>query len=115
MPILLPFCPPAADSAAILLFMLLYEADSDAMLHFFCHMKQIMLPSCTLEPSIFNENPRMKHSSADSADILPFMLLSEASSAESLPFMLLFQTDFAALLPALLLYEAILLPFCPSS
>ena len=32
MPILLPFCPPEADSAAILPFMLLYEADSDAML-----------------------------------------------------------------------------------
>ena len=35
MPILLPFCPPEADSAAILPFMLLYEADSDAMLPYF--------------------------------------------------------------------------------
>ena len=35
MPIVLPFCPPEADSAAILPFMLLYEADSDAMLHYF--------------------------------------------------------------------------------
>ena len=72
-----------ADSAAILPFILLYEADSDAMLHdfllyeadhaatIFCHMKPIMLCLCSFEPSIFNENPRMKRSSADSADILP--------------------------------------------
>ena len=58
----LPFSMPhEADSAAILPFMLLYEADYDAMLHYFCHMKPIMLPFCFLEPSLFNENPRMNN------------------------------------------------------
>ena len=72
----------------------------------FRHLKPIMLPFCSFEPSIFNENPRMKHSSADSADILPFMLLSEASSVEILPFVLVYEADLAAILPFLLLHEA---------
>ena len=69
-------------------------------------MKPLMLPFCSFEPSTFNENPQTKHSSADSADILPFMLLSEASSAEIFPFLLVYEADLAAILPFLLLHEA---------
>ena len=82
-------------------------------------MKPILMPCCTILPYeadhaavlllrafIFNENPRMKRSSADSADILPFMLLSEASSVEILPFVLVHEADLAAILPFLLLHEA---------
>ena len=66
-------------------------------------MKPIMLPFCSFEPSIFNENPRMKRSSADSADILPLLLLYEANSAEILPLALLYEADLAAILPFFLL------------
>ena len=38
----------------------------------------------------------MKHSSADSADILPVILLPEANSAEILPLALLYEADLAA-------------------
>ena len=72
----------------------------------FSHMKPIMLPFCSFEPQIFSENPRMKNSSAYSADILPFMLLSEASSDEILPVALVHEADLAAILPFLLLHEA---------
>ena len=69
----------------------------------FCHMKPIMLPFCSFEPSIFNENHRVNHSSADSADILPLLLLYEAHSAEILPLALLYEADLAAILPFFLL------------
>ena len=62
-------------------------------------MKPIMLPFCSFEPSILNENPRMKRSSADSAEILPRLLLYEANSADILPFALLYEADLAAILP----------------
>ena len=65
----------------------------------FGHMKPLMLPIRPFEPSIFDGNPRMKHSSADSAHTLPFTLLYEASSAEILPFALLYEADLAAMLP----------------
>ena len=68
-------------------------------------MKPIMLSFCSFEPSILNENPRMKDSSADSADILPLMLLSEASFVEILPFVLVHEADLAAIL-LFLLHEA---------
>ena len=69
-------------------------------LSIFGRMKPIMLPFCSFVPSILNENPRMKRSSADSADILPFMLLSEASSVEILPFVMVYEADLAAILPS---------------
>ena len=53
--------------------------------------------------TILNENPRMKRSSADSADILPLLLLYEANSAEILPLALLYEADLAAILPFFLL------------
>ena len=53
--------------------------------------------------TIFNENPRMKRSSADSADLLPLLLLYEANSAEILPLALLYEADLAAILPFFLL------------
>ena len=69
----------------------------------FSYMEQFMLPFCSFEPSIFNENPRMKRSSADSADLLPLLLLYEANSAEILPLALLYEADLAAILLVLLL------------
>ena len=64
-PILLPSCPSCCYMKPTLMP---YST-------IFCHMKPIMLPFCSFEPSIFNENPRMKCSSADSAEILPLILL----------------------------------------
>ena len=72
----------------------------------FDDMKPIMLPFCSFERSIFNENPRMKRSSADPGDILPFILLSEVSSVENLPFVLVYEADLAAILPFLHLHKA---------
>ena len=66
-------------------------------------MEPFMLPFCPSEPSMFNENPRLKRSSADSADILPLILQYEANSAEILPLALLYEADLAAILPFLLL------------
>ena len=52
----------------------------------------------------------MKRSSADSADILPFMLQYEASSAERSPFTLRFEGDSAARLPFFCYMKHSLLP-----
>ena len=45
----------------------------------------------------------MKRSSADSADLLPLLLLYEANSAEILPHALLYEADLAAILLLFLL------------
>ena len=71
-PILPPFCPSICHMKPILLL----SCPSCCYLKpilmpcctFFCHVKPIMLTFCPFEPSFFNENPRMKRSSADSAD-----------------------------------------------
>ena len=65
-----------------------------------------MLSFCPSEPSIFNENPRMKRSSADSAEILPLILQYEGSSAEIVPLALHYEADLAAILPFTMLFEA---------
>ena len=48
----------------------------------------------------------MKRSSADSADLLPLLLLYEANSAEILRLALLYEADLAAILPFTVLFEA---------
>ena len=48
--------------------------------------------------TIFNENPRMKRSSADSADSLPLLLSYEGNSAEILLLALLYEAGLAAIL-----------------
>ena len=44
----------------------------------------------------------MKCSSADSANLLPLLLLYEANSAEILPIALLYEADLAGILPFLI-------------
>ena len=51
----------------------------------------------------------MKRSSADSADLLPLLLLYEATSAEILPLALLYEADLAAILA---FFSAICSRFC---